>query len=383
MWRRTSHANISTICIEQTPRFSGTSSAHLERRLERLKGRTSSNDWGPTTFRLQTGEANALAPEETLCERCLEPFLSAEDIVSYRNGLYHQKCFVCVQCFQPLSLAEFYEHEERRYCKYDFQMLFAPFCHKCGEFVMSRVIKVLGRSWHPECLLCDQCGAKLVVTGLHKFNGRPLCRACFNELAQVQSTGHLCQTCRTYVSKSEMIRYKGDLHHPHHFKCARCEVELGPDARERGGDLYCLQCFDKLGIPVCAACRRLVEGRIVWALGKPWHVEHFVCHQCEVPFMGGRYYELQGRAYCFPHYQARSGSTCHICCQPVMDILARFTNKAYCPGHFTCFICDRNLNEKSKLYEIDLKPACKECYDKLPTHWKKRLAKLHILEAHN
>ena len=46
-----------------------------------------------------------------------------------------------------------------------------------------------------------------------------------------------------------------------------------------------------MGIPICGACRRPIEERVVTALGKHWHVEHFVCAKCEKPFLGNRHYE--------------------------------------------------------------------------------------------
>lgn len=49
--------------------------------------------------------------------------------------------------------------------------------------------------------------------------------------------------------------------------------ELTADARELKGELYCLPCHDKMGVPICGACRRPIEGRVVNALGKQWHVE--------------------------------------------------------------------------------------------------------------
>ena len=68
-------------------------------------------------------------------------------------------------------------------------------------------------------------------------------------------------------------------------------MELNSDAREVKGNLYCLRCHDKMGIPVCGACHRPIEERVVTALGKHWHVEHFVCAKCEKPFLGHRHYE--------------------------------------------------------------------------------------------
>lgn len=53
--------------------------------------------------------------------------------------------------------------------------------------------------------------------------------------------------------------------------------ELTADARELKGELFCLPCHDKMGVPICGACRRPIEGRVVNAMGKQWHVE--VCEQ--------------------------------------------------------------------------------------------------------
>ena len=56
-----------------------------------------------------------------------------------------------------------------------------------------------------------------------------------------------------------------------------CRKELTAEARELKGELYCLPCHDKMGVPICGACRRPIEGRVVNAMGKQWHVE--VCRQ--------------------------------------------------------------------------------------------------------
>lgn len=81
----------------------------------------------------------------------------------------------------------------------------------------------------------------------------------------------------------------------------------------RQNELYCLRCHDKMGIPICGACRRPIEERVVTALGKHWHVEHFVCSKCEKPFMGNRHYERKGLAYCETHYHELFGNLCFVC----------------------------------------------------------------------
>lgn len=72
-----------------------------------------------------------------------------------------------------------------------------------------------------------------------------------------------------------------------------------------------------MGIPICGACRRPIEERVVTALGKHWHVEHFVCAKCEKPFLGHRHYERKGLAYCETHYHQLFGNLCFVCNQVI------------------------------------------------------------------
>lgn len=137
--------------------------------------------------------ANALA--HAACERCKSGFAATEKIVNSNGELYHEQCFVCAQCFQQFPEGLFYEvllcslttphtrhthlalrsvwsclflllvmfvmfwssrwlcllslqFEGRKYCEHDFQMLFAPCCHQCGEWRRESHISL---SW---CRLC-------------------------------------------------------------------------------------------------------------------------------------------------------------------------------------------------------------------------------------
>lgn len=87
------------------------------------------------------------------------------------------------------------------------------------------------------------------------------------------------------IIDDQPLRFRGEVYHGYHFNCTSCNVELDSTAREvksRPGfaandmnELYCLRCHDKMGIPICGACRRPIEERVVTALGKNWHVEVF------------------------------------------------------------------------------------------------------------
>ncbi|XP_066846568.1 uncharacterized protein [Anser cygnoides] len=265
--------------------------------------------------------------------------------------------------------------EGRKYCEHDFQMLFAPCCHQCGEFIIGRVIKAINNSWHPECFCCDICQQVLADIGFVKNAGRHLCRPCHNREKARGLGKYICQKCHAIIDEQPLI-FKNDPYHPDHFNCANCGKELTADARELKGELYCLPCHDKMGVPICGACRRPIEGRVVNAMGKQWHVEHFVCAKCEKPFLGHRHYERKGLAYCETHYNQLFGDVCFHCNRVIEGDVVSALNKAWCVNCFACSTCNTKLTLKNKFVEFDMKPVCKKCYEKFPLELKKRLKKL-------
>ena len=48
-------------------------------------------------------------------------------------------------------------------------------------------------------------------------------------------------------------------------------------------------------------------------------------------------------------------------------------NKKYCPDHFTCSLCEKKMNEKSKFFDVDATPVCKQCYGKFSSDIRKSL----------
>ncbi|XP_054154072.1 LIM and senescent cell antigen-like-containing domain protein 1 [Oppia nitens] len=310
------------------------------------------------------------------CSRCNEGFEEREKIVNSGGEVWHQSCFVCAQCFRPFSKdAIFYEFEGRKYCEHDFHVLFAPCCGACHEFVIGRVIKALNNNWHPMCFRCELCQTALADQGFFKNKGRALCNDCNNKERAAAVGKYICFKCHSIIDEGAPIKYKGEPYHPYHFNCKNCGQELNSDARTIKEELYCLRCHDKMGIPICGACHRPIEERIVTALGKNWHVEHFVCAKCEKPFLGHRHYEKKGLAYCETHYHQLFGNLCFVCNQVIQGDQVTALNKAWCVDHFQCSWCDTKLSQKSKFYDVDLKPCCKNCYSKFPTELKKRLKK--------
>ena len=123
----------------------------------------------------------------------------------------------------------------------------------------------------------------------------------------------------------QLLRFDSKRYHLNlcYFFSEGCGVELTSTAREvksrpgiianKVNQLFCLRCHDQMNIPICGACRRPIEERVVTALGKHWHVEHFACARCEKPFLGHQHYERNGLAYCQYHYHQLFGQLCYHC----------------------------------------------------------------------
>ncbi|CAF3145155.1 unnamed protein product [Rotaria socialis] len=308
------------------------------------------------------------------CANCHQAFATNEQIVNAAGHIWHTKCFVCTQCFQPFENGLYFEHEDRKYCERDFQMLFAPCCAECKQAIVGRIIRALQKCFHPDCFRCQLCQAPLIETGFSKYNEKALCRDC--HVKEKAKDAHLskqsCATCHQMID-NKYVKFKGDFHHSYHFQCASCQAELDENSREVRGSLYCLPCHNKLDIPVCAACRRLIDNRVISALGKQWHVEHFCCARCAQPFYGSKHFENKGLAYCESDYHFLFGSTCFICNCVITEGAYTACNKKYCADHFACSICEKKMNEKSKFFDVDAAPVCKPCYGKLPSNTRKSI----------
>jgi len=304
-----------------------------------------------------------------VCNSCNNKFKENEEILNASGETFHSFCFVCAQCFRPFENGIYYEFEKRKYCKEDFELLFAPYCKACENYINGRVIKAMNHSWHAECFRCESCATGLADIGFIKNANRALCRDC-NTQEKMKSTGKIvCNKCFGAI-EDDLLRYQGEAYHQYHFSCKSCGGDLNGFAREIKGELYCVRCQDKMDIAICAACRKPIDDeRVINALGKQWHAD--VC----ISFLGSRHYEKRGLAYCEMDYKSIFGEPCFVCDETITGNDFTAWNKKWCSEHFCCYLCEEPMNQKTKFYDFDLKPICKKCLEKLPSKIRSNILK--------
>jgi len=153
------------------------------------------------------------------CEACNEPLDPTMKILQCDGLYFHEECFVCSQCFQPFPEDGFYTYDDQRYCLRDYQVLYAPICKRCDDFIDGEVIKALNSNWCMDCFTCEECECSLYETQFVPFHYRGktgtvmkvVCKPCFEEFRRAQSGKDICQYCWRSIENDEKhlkIRYK-------------------------------------------------------------------------------------------------------------------------------------------------------------------------------
>lgn len=90
-----------------------------------------------------------------------------------------------------------------------------------------------------------------------------------------------------------------------------------------------------LSCPVLGLVRQLQK--VVKALGKTWHDEHFTCSgPCKKPMSTQPFFEKEGKVYCKPDYEKLFAAKCEGCQNPITDNTIVALNAKW---HKDCFVC--------------------------------------------
>jgi len=109
----------------------------------------------------------------------------------------------------------------------------------------------------------------------------------------------ICGKCKNPI-QGKTLTALGKSWHPEHFVCQVCEKPItAVTFNEREGNPVCSECYTKKYSETCAQCSKPIVGKVVKALNKSWHEDHFVCGgPCKKPMAGTPFFEREGKAYC-------------------------------------------------------------------------------------
>ncbi|XP_039885002.1 paxillin-like isoform X2 [Simochromis diagramma] len=232
-------------------------------------------------------------------------------------------------------------------------------CGACKKPIAGQVVTAMGRTWHPEHFVCTHCQDEIGSRNFFERDGHPYCEKDYHNLFSPR-----CHYCNGPIL-DKVVTALDKTWHPDHFFCAQCGAFFGPEGfHEKDGKAYCRKDYFDMFAPKCGGCARAILENYISALNSLWHPECFVCRECFTPFINGSFFDHDGQPYCEAHYHERRGSLCSGCQKPITGRCITAMGKKFHPEHFVCAFCLKQLN-KGTFKEQNDKPYCHACFVKL------------------
>ncbi|KAK5872819.1 hypothetical protein PBY51_013481 [Eleginops maclovinus] len=232
-------------------------------------------------------------------------------------------------------------------------------CGACKKPIVGQVVTAMGRTWHPEHFVCTHCQDEIGSRNFFEREGQPYCEKDYHHLFSPR-----CHYCNGPIL-DRVVTALDKTWHPEHFFCAQCGAFFGPEGfHEKDGKAYCRKDYFDMFAPKCGGCARAILENYISALNSLWHPECFVCRECFTPFVNGSFFDHDGQPYCESHYHERRGSLCSGCQKPITGRCITAMAKKFHPEHFVCAFCLKQLN-KGTFKEQNDKPYCQGCFIKL------------------
>ncbi|XP_074970279.1 filamin-binding LIM protein 1 isoform X2 [Phalacrocorax aristotelis] len=182
-----------------------------------------------------------------ICAFCHKAVGPREPTVEAMRKQYHADCFTCRTCHRLLAGQRYYQKDGRPMCDTCYQATLEK-CAKCQGLIVERIVRALGKGYHPGCFSCATCGRPI---GAESFavdeRDEVYCVADFYRKYAV-----VCSACEhPIIPREDKDTYKieclGRSFHESCYRCESCGTPLSPEPTENG----CYPLDDHL---LCKSC---------------------------------------------------------------------------------------------------------------------------------
>ncbi|XP_076281329.1 four and a half LIM domains protein limpet isoform X5 [Lasioglossum baleicum] len=175
------------------------------------------------------------------CDGCGEIFRAGTKKMEYKTRQWHEKCFCCVVCKNPIGTKSFIPREQEIYCAGCYEDKFATRCVKCNKIITSGGVTYKNEPWHRDCFTCSNCNNSLAGQRFTSRDDKPYCADCFGELFAKKCTA--CSKPITGIGGTRFISFEDRHWHNDCFICAGCKTSLvGRGFITDNEDIICPEC---------------------------------------------------------------------------------------------------------------------------------------------
>uniref|UniRef100_A0A7E4UNU4 LIM domain-containing protein n=2 Tax=Panagrellus redivivus TaxID=6233 RepID=A0A7E4UNU4_PANRE len=155
------------------------------------------------------------------CTKCQKEIIGDTPGVTALGKPYHVTCFLCDQCQKQLAGCSFYSIDGKNLCQVDY-MNSLDKCDKCQTPITSKILRAMGKAFHPECFACPSCTKSLDgIPFTVDPQGVPFCLDCYHERFSPR-----CAVCLKSIvptpGETEVARIVA-MDRSYHVACYKCE----------------------------------------------------------------------------------------------------------------------------------------------------------------
>ncbi|XP_014346154.1 lipoma-preferred partner homolog isoform X2 [Latimeria chalumnae] len=161
------------------------------------------------------------------CFRCGENVIGDGTGCIAMEQVFHVDCFACMNCHCPLRGQPFYAMEKKSYCEACYIVTLEK-CSVCSKPIMDRILRAMGKAYHPQCFTCVVChrcldGVPFTVDATSQIH-------CIEDFHR--KFAPRCSVCGKAImpepGQEETVRIVA-LDRSFHINCYKCEVSIcGP-----------------------------------------------------------------------------------------------------------------------------------------------------------
>ncbi|PVD28899.1 hypothetical protein C0Q70_11494 [Pomacea canaliculata] len=175
------------------------------------------------------------------CDGCSNPFRGGMKKFEYKGKQWHDECFVCAECNQPIGSKSFIPRDERVICVPCYESNYAQRCTKCSGVINKGGISYKNTPWHRECFTCTSCDKMLAGEKFTSKDEKPYCGDCFGELFAKKCCR--CTKPITGIGGTKFISFEERHWHSECFNCYKCDASMvGRGFLMNGDEILCPEC---------------------------------------------------------------------------------------------------------------------------------------------
>ncbi|XP_068165898.1 four and a half LIM domains protein 2-like [Antennarius striatus] len=175
------------------------------------------------------------------CYACLKPIRPGCKKMEHKGNSWHEDCFTCNGCLQPIGISHFLIKDGKNYCLPCYKKDFSEQCIQCEKPIMTGGVNYLDQPWHKECFVCCECKQQLASQRFTTRDDSTFCLDCFCSVFFKK-----CASCDRPVGSlkgSNYISFEQRQWHTDCFKCKKCSESLvGKGFLTCKDDILCSEC---------------------------------------------------------------------------------------------------------------------------------------------